>query len=98
MDSPTDDQINDSDTILNEIMRERDMKDDPAVSIDMLNLWENTGMEGRYIFEGLFFMFTGVGFQEYLSRCIRETTRSRTMENDYYDDENDYYDDEEQSI
>ncbi len=67
-------QITDSDTILKDIMDEVSFEE-IGLSTDILSIYLNS--KDRQSVENLFFTFTGVEFEEYLEKCISDTTRSK---------------------
>lgn len=67
--------IQDADTILADLCEETSMEE-PGLAYDVFNTWKaaQTSHERESI-EGIFLIFAGIEFGEYLERCIKETTQ-----------------------
>lgn len=65
-------KIKDSDTILADIVNEADMEI-TGLSMEILETWQNS--HDKESVEKLFESLTGTSFEDYLTRCIDETTR-----------------------
>lgn len=67
--------IQDADTILADLCEETSMEE-PGLAYDVFNTWKaaQTSHERESI-EGMFLIFAGIEFGEYLERCIKETTQ-----------------------
>lgn len=65
----------DADTILADLCEETSMEE-PGLAYDVFNTWKaaQTSHERESI-EGMFLIFAGIEFGEYLERCIKETTQ-----------------------
>lgn len=65
----------DADTILADLCEETSMEE-PGLAYDVFNTWKaaQTSHERKSI-EGMFLIFAGIEFGEYLERCIKETTQ-----------------------
>lgn len=67
--------VHDADTILADMCEETSM-DEPGLAYDVFNTWKaaQTSHE-RDSIEGMFLIFAGIEFGEYLEKCIKETTK-----------------------
>lgn len=67
--------IIDADTILKDIMNDVNFEE-TGIAEEILEIWEkaDTG-NGHQAVEELFLTFTGIKFEEYLKKCMKEITR-----------------------
>lgn len=68
-----DGQIRDADTILKDLMDEADFEIS-GTAIEIIGIWKAS--RDKDSIEALFQSFTGCPFQEWLDKCIAETTRN----------------------
>lgn len=66
-------RVADADTILSDVVSECDYKVSGRVA-EILHIWQDS--KDKESFEGLFELFTGVPFEEFLERSIKNTTRN----------------------
>lgn len=67
----------DSDTILKDLCDQCNMEEN-GLSLDIFRTWNNAKTEQeRKAIEGVFLIFTGTEFSEYVERCLAETTRKK---------------------
>lgn len=64
--------IRDADTILADAIEENDFEVS-GIAQDIFNIWKNSS--DKKAVEQMFFEFTDMDFEEYLDKCLTETTR-----------------------
>lgn len=66
--------IRDADTILKDIMDEVSFEE-TGIAEEIFGIWEAAGTEnGHQAVEEMFLTFTGIEFDEYLKKCMKEIT------------------------
>lgn len=73
MDRTPDGVVVDADTILKDLLDDADYEI-TGLAKEVVQIWKDSVDKGKI--EQLFCLFTGCEFQDWLDRCVRETTRA----------------------